>query len=272
MAETDITTEEQDIETTDDQVTTVGDDTGYTREKQMIDFEKANARKAREELATMTEAFEEASERTEQLQRELAQLKTSNDAEQRKLQVEQQKLEEMDPDLVDQKVIKNIQQLQQQIRDQETKFQSEKTELVSQLTDLRTKAGTYEQERAATLEERRRAEVREKVLSRVERSLDRQGIKAAGKYRTEAHKLADEMVDSGQVPQPKDVIDGIELMETCYLKVHAKHSKGKDKTVSVDTGKSGVAVTSAKSGLKPGSLDDVYDQMLNDTSWLKEPD
>lgn len=268
MAETELENKET-AETETTESTTVADTTVYTPEKQMLDQERANTRRAREELASVSEAYDEANERLGQLEQELEQLKTANEAEKHKLETQQQRLEDMDPELVDGKVIANIRKLEQQLKDQESQFQQQKTQLLTQLKELSNKATTYEQQQAATAEEQRRVKVRENVLNRVEKSLERHGIGAAAKYRTEALKLADELVDSGQVKQPQDVIEAVELMEDCYLKIKAKHDKGKGKTVSVDTGKSGVTAPSG-TARKSGTLDEIADDMLKDKSWLKD--
>ena len=274
------TEENKDLETKDDAVT--GDDTAtvtetkttptdtteYTREKQAVDQERANARKAREEAQAAQEAFEEATERATKLEQELSSLKAANDAEKQKLQTQQQKLEDMDPDLVDAKVRVNIQRLEQRIKDQETSFQQQKTELLGQLKELSGKAQTYEQERLASQEKERHDKAVESVLSTVEKSLKRHGVVGAEKYRTEALKLADELVDSGQAERPIDPFSAVDFMEDCYLKVKVKYEKDK-KSVSVDTGKSGVGPV-ARTKRKTGSLDDVADDMLKDKSWKKD--
>lgn len=276
MAETEVkeeqtneTIEPKDERIEDTEAVKAGDTTVYTPEKQMLDQERANTRRAREELESLTEAFEAASEELQSVKDELAGLKTANEAEKRKLETQQQRLEDMDPQYVDEKVIRNMKVLEQQLRDQQARFDTREAELNARIQELTTKATTYEQERAEQLEERRKTEVREAILSRVEKSLERQGIKGAGKYRTEAHKLADELVDSGEVKQPKNVIDALDLMEDCYLKVRAKHEKGKDKTVSVDTGRSGITPP-GEPQRKSGSLDEVAADMLKDQSWRKD--
>lgn len=270
-------TEDKDLETKDDAVTdddtasaaVPADTTEYTRDKQMADQERANARKAREETQVAQDAFEEASERATKLERELVGLKAANDAEKQKLHTQQQKLEDMDPDLVDAKVIKNIQQLEQRLRDQDSLFQQQKSELLGQLKELSGKAQTYEQERQTAMERERHDKTVEGVLSTVEKSLKRHGIAGAEKYRTEALKLADELVDSGQAERPNDPFSAVDFMEDCYLKVKDKYDKGKSKTVSVDTGKSGVGPV-AKTKRKTGSLDEIAADMLNDKSWKKD--
>ena len=252
----------------DDTVTVPADTTEYTREKQAVDQERANARRAREEATAAQEAYEEAAEQLGQVQEELAALKAANESEKQKLQSQQQKLQDMDPDLVDAKVIANIRQLEQRLADQESKFQKEKSELIGQLSQLSEKAQTYEQEREQAIEKQRHDQAVESVLSTVEKSLKRHGIAGAEKYRTEALKLADELVDSGQAQKPLDAFSAVDFMEDCYLQVKARYDKGK-KPVSVDTGKSGVGPV-AKKTRKTGTLDEVADDMLKDQSWRKD--
>lgn len=250
-----------------------GDDTGYSRQQQQLDQERANARRAREELAAMTERYEqvqeEANAKISQLEDRFEQLSQANDEKRASLEAEKQRLEDMDPDMVDASVRKNIASLQKQLAEQAANFARREAEFNKHISALSQKAEALEQERQQSAEDARHKKAVESVLTRVENSLTKMGIKGAAKYRSEAMKLADELVDSGQVKRPTDVIEGVELMEDCYLKVRERHEKKKS-PVSSDTGKSGPGTSGSKSGLKPGTLDEVYDQMLKSDDWLKD--
>ena len=107
------------------------------------------------------------------------------------------------------------------------------------------------------------------VLNRVEASLKRQKISTPGQYRTEAIKLADELVDSGKRKKPSNILEGIDLMEECYLQAISAHTK--KKVVSVDVGKAGVTSGTKKTDeIKPGSLSEVKAQMLKNKSWKED--
>lgn len=233
-----------------DDVTSPADETAYTKEKQQLDFEKANARRAREELATMTEAYEESLNQAEQLKKELENIRSAKTKE-------ENKLEEMDDDLVDEKVKKNIHLLEQRL------------EAKSQLLDKAVeKIELYEQKIQQDEQQKKNDQIKESVLSAVEKQLEKFGTKGAAKYRNEANKLADELVDTGVRKQPKTYTEAIDLMTDCYLQIKNQKEQ-KKKSVSVDTGKGGTGAGEKKSGIKAGTLDSVASQMLTDRSWLE---
>ena len=68
-------------------------------------------------------------------------------------------------------------------------------------------------------EQKREAEQQQK--STIERILKPLDERYGAKYRNDAKKLADEKVDSGQVPQPKDSLEARDLLEQCYQEVKA---------------------------------------------------
>jgi len=251
------------------ETTETADQTEYTYTQQQIDQERANARKAREELTSLTELYETTNERAETLEKELAEMRQSQEREKSQLeaerQAEQDKLDDMDPDLVDPKVINNIRAIEKRLEKQRNDFQQEKSELLGKITELSQKASEYENERAELQQKQQHDKTVESVLNRVEASLKRQKVTTPGQYRTEAIKLADDLVDKGEVKKPNDVVAAIDLMEDCYLKVISKHQKKKG--VSVDGGTSGASPASGKKEKKTGSLDDVAADMLKDKSW-----
>jgi hypothetical protein len=245
MAET---TDEKVLEETTEEVleeTTPTDTTEYTREKQMIDFERANAQKARADLASITEAYEGANSRIESLQSELDSIKTVKDRE-------QEKLDDMDPDFVDAKVIANIKRLETRLLEKE-----------NQISTLLNKASEYERERAERAAKQKHNETKERVLDVADELIGAQ-------YRTEALRLADELVDTGKEKQPTTEADAIRLMIKCYRQVETKQQKKKN-GVSVDGGKAGVAGSKKPATTKKtGNLDEVYADMLADKSWKQD--
>lgn len=255
-------------------VTEPADTTVYTLDKQMLDQERANARRAREELASVSELYEQANERAESFERELEEIKSTYEKDKAKLeaaqQEEQDKLDEMDPDIVDEKVIKNIKVIENKLKRQSEKFEKEKADLLSRIQSLSTKTSQYEKEQAEIKKKAEREKAIESVLSRVEKSLQMHNVKTPGQYRTEAMKMADDMVDKGECKKPENILEGVELMEKCYLLVIEQQQKKKGVS-SVDDGKSGLTPgAKAKDEIKPGSLSEVKAQMLKNKSWLKD--
>lgn len=247
LEETDPTAEAADVSTE------VSDETeAWDRDRQALDFERANARRAREELDTITEAYEQSKNQIEQFKQEIENLKTAK-------QEEKDKLEDMDPDMADEKVIKNIRLINTRL-----------DEKSRQLDDALKKIALYEQQQAEDKAKRLNEQAKEDVFTTVEEFLEDMGVKGAARYRNEANKMADDMVDSGKCVQPKTFKQAVKLLRECYLQVKKQKDKGTKKTVSVDTGKSGTGVGEKKSGIKSGPIDDVYKQMLKDRSWLDE--
>lgn len=268
--ETDVDIQEQDLNLDEEQQANVTDaaeteETGEAKEaqskedwdrtRQDLDFERANARKARAEAETLTEALEEANAKMSQLEEQLAELQQTR-------QEQQDKLDEMDPEYVHEGVAKNIQSLNRRLQ-----------EKAEQLEAIQKKVTQYEEQQAKAEAQRRQEQVRASVFDTVEMALSEAGIKGAGKYRNEANKLADRLVDTGEDSQPRTVADAVKLMTKCYLRIKQeqdKNTKSKSASVSVDTGKSGAtpaATAKTGTGIKPGRLADVKAQMLKDKSW-----
>ena len=268
MTETNLQTTE---ELEQEELTTPADGTEYTYDKQQLDQERANTRRAREELASVSESLESERGRVENLENELEQLKSANKEEKARLeaekQAEQAKLEAMDPDLVDPQVIKNIQALKRQLESQSQNFNKEKSELTKQLKAVSEKAAVLERERADAQAKAEHDKAVNSVLDEVEDTLKTlHNVTTPGQYRTEAMKMADDLVDRGERKKPGNILEGVKLMRECYLKVISAHTKKKG--VSVDGGKSGVtAGVKSSDEIKSGSLSDVKAQMLKNKSW-----
>lgn len=268
MDDTLITTTE--LEDVQEQKT--GDSTEYTADQQQLDQEKANSRRAREELSSVTAQLESANERTSSLEADIVELKRSNEEQTTRLEAEQKaeqsKLADMDPELVDPQVIENIKRIESSLASQREDFQKEKAVLLTKISELSDKATQNENERAETAHQKEQQKAVDSVLTRVEDSLKAHAVTTPGQFRTEAIKMADDLVDKGERSRPGSIIDGIELMEECYLKVISQHKTKKG--VSVDGGKSGVTTGVKSTDRKTGSLDDVADDMLKDQSWKED--
>jgi len=204
--------------------------------RQQVDQAESVARKAREEAETLSAAYTEA-------QAEIEKLKTANAERQRDIDVKKSELDQMDPDLVDKNVIKNLERMQQRL---------DKSEKRAEQLELKAKA--YEEAETKRNEKVRKAETREKILKPLDTEF-------GAKFRNEALKMADDLVDSGKEKQPTDPIEAMILLRKCYQQVSDK----KKPSVATDSGASGVSHQPAKR--KTGSLDDVFDDMLKDKSW-----
>lgn len=224
-------------------------DAKYT--EQQIDQERKNTLRAREEVSTLTSAYEQSNTQINQLKAEIAEIREAKETE-------TQKLETMDPDNADEKVIKNIQLLEERLTAKDLKFSA-----------MSKKIDDYERQQADVQAKTANEQAKASVFKTVESTLAKLDIPGAAKYRNEATKLADELVDSGQRKQPKTFDEAIDLMTDCYLQV--KKGQTSKNSVSVDTGKGGTAASGKKTGgIKPGKIEDVRAQMLKDQSWLKK--
>ncbi len=228
-----------------------GDDTAYSRHQQEIDQERGNTRRAREEVSTLTSAYEQSNTQINQLKAEIAEIREAKETE-------TLKIETMDSDNADETVIKNIQLMDARLTAKE-----------QEISAMSKKIDTYEKQQADAQAKSANEEAKASVYKTVESTMAKLDVPGAAKYRNEATKLADELVDSGQRKQPKTFDEAIDLMTDCYLQVK-KGQKAKD-SVSVDTGKGGTAASGKKAGgIKPGKIEDVRAQMLKDQSWLKK--
>jgi chromosome segregation ATPase len=255
--EAEIEEEDHQQEKDKDEKVDSGDDTASTsnaewdRDRQMIEFERSNARRAREELTTLSTAYEQSNQQIEQLKAELEEIKQDKKAE-------TQKLEEMDPDMVDDKVANNIRLVNQRLSEKE-----------QQIDQMAKKIDAYEKLQAEAQAKSANEQAKIDVYTTVEEFLDDMGVKGAAKFRNAAAKLADDLVDSGEKSQPQTFKQAVKLMRECYLQV--KDSKTSRNSVSVDTGKGGAGASGKKAGgIKPGKIEDVRAQMLKDQSWLKD--
>jgi len=223
----------------------------WNRDKQMIEFERGNARRAREELNTVSQAYQQATDQLEALKAEVEELKTEKKTA---------KLEEMDPEMADEKVIKNIKLIENRLSEKE-----------KAITEMSKKIADYEKQQEAQQRQTANEQAKLDVYTTVEDMFADFGVKNAVRFRNDAIKLADDLVDSGEKMQPTTFKQAVKLMKECYLQVKEKADKSsKKKTVSVDTGKGGTGSTGDNNtGIKPGPLKDVAAQMLKNRSWLK---
>jgi len=238
--------EEKKVEKTQDDY---NKDAKYTQ--QQFDQESNNTRRAREELSTVTAAYEQSNTQINQLKADIEEIRDAK-------ATEKQKLETMDPDLADDKVIKNIQLMDERLTAKE-----------QEISAMSKKIDDYERQQADAQAKKAEEQAKASVFKTVESTMAKLDVPGAAKFRNEAAELADELVDTGQRKQPKTFDEAIDLMTDCYLQV--KNGQKTKNSVSVDTGKGGTTTSGKKTGgIKPGKIEDVKAQMLKNRSWLKE--
>jgi hypothetical protein len=213
--------------------------------RQKIDQAESVANKARQEAMAFADAYEES-------KAEIKQLKEKLEIQEKATQEKKDELVTMNPEDVDKSVVANIQRMEARDKKQ-----------AKRIEQLELKAKAYEE-----AEEKRRSkatnqELQDEVLATCDKEF-------GAKYRSEAIKMADELVDSGKEKQPTTQFTGYTLMRKCYQAVVKKAEESKkDKTsdVPTDSGSSGI---SHKTSRKAGSRAEVLADMRKDRSWQQD--
>jgi len=217
----------------------------WDKERQRADQAESVATKAREDAQAYAEELGET-------KAQLAQMKTQLDSFQKETKVKEDSLAQMDTALVDPNVINNVE-----------KLNARDAALSQKIEDMDKKLAKYETEKAEQTRKDAVSQAREEILSDCDEEF-------SPKFRTEALKMADKLVDSGDEKQPQDKYSGYRLMKKCYMQV-AEKEKSKEKTsVSVDSGKGSVSHTTTKKR-KTGTLKEVAADMRKDLSWRDNP-
>lgn len=223
----------------------------WDEHKQKLDQAESVANKARLEA-------QENAEQLEQAQGQLAEMQEKLKANQQKVQDKKDDLAEMDSQYVDKGVIANIHRLEESNRKLEERCKKYE-EKISTIEN-------GEQQRQDTLAVEK---MKQEILSDCDKEF-------GSKYRNDAYKLADSLVDSGKEKQPKTQYAGYRLMRKCYTQVkdeaEAKEKAEKEKAnpTPTDSGSGGISHTSA-SKRKSGTMKEVLADMKKDKSWLDEP-
>jgi len=220
----------------------------WDEQKQKLDQAESVANKARLETQEHADALEESNTK-------LAELQAKLDANQKTVQDKKDQLAEMDSQCVDKGVIANLQRLEASNKKQ--------AERIAKQEEKIAKAESIEQQRQNTL-------AVEKMKQEILKDCDKE---FGSKYRNDAYKLADSLVDSGKEKQPKSQYAGSLLMRKCYKQVkdeaEAKVKAEKEKNkVPTDSGSGGVSHTKTKR--KSGTMQEVLSDMKKDTSWMTE--
>lgn len=208
--------------------------------KKQLEEVESKAQRAREEADALAEAQQVAQDKITKLEQQLSQTQQS-------IQTKKDELDAMDDDLVDKSVINNLKKMEAKSARQE-----------QQLEELQLKAKAYEEAEQARTIKAQKAESREKILKPLDEEF-------GGKYRNDALKLADEMVDKGTVKQPQDVIEAMTLMRKCYKQVVENKQKKEKSSVPSDSGGGGLGHRPDQR--KTGSRQDVLADMQKDKSW-----
>ncbi len=197
--------------------------------RQQAQQNDANARRERQ----AREENEKAATETK------AQLDQTN----QKLQDLEQKLEqqsqyhEMDKDVVDPAVAKNIEALRKEVEAQRTASNG-----------MQAKITQYEQLEAQRAQDKQYSDAVESIC----KPLDEQ---YGEKYRSEARSLADKAVEDGTDKKPQTTLEAYLLHQKFYKELSEKTDV---KTATTDKGKGTKVV---KTELKPGKFDDVLKEM-----------
>jgi chromosome segregation ATPase len=209
------------------------DDTkNWDKEKQRADMEHANFMKQKAQT-------EELAQRVSTYESKMASLEEQIKVNQQK-QVEIQELDPLSADVPD--LVKQNRKLIEKLGEMQTQFAS-----------LDQKAREFE----AAENRRKQAEQRGALIDKVCKPLDDE---YGAKFRSEAVKIAEDLVNSGKVPSPDDALDAYRILKDVYKDLKAKDKpEPKPKGLPVDTGDT--AFSFQGTDLKEGSLRDVVGKM-----------
>ena len=228
----------KDEEVKDEQVDTVKEETvkksEYDKTQQQIDQERANARKARERA-------EQAERQSHALKQELDRTKEQLDEINEKLN-RPPAIDEDAADIPD--LVKYAKTLEETIRQHE-----------KDMKVLKAAAEQSRQQASQAAVEKESARLQEQILTDCDEEF-------GAKFRNEALKMADSLVEKGEVELPKSPLDGYKLMRKCYQKIASSTKKAP--ATATDSGGS---VVPADSGIKPGSRQEVLKQMKKNHGW-----
>ncbi len=214
----------------------------WDKQKQLLDQERANSKKAREESETLSAALEDAQGRLATLEQQM------KDKESAVLK-ETQRLEDLDPALVDSKVISNF-----------GKMKSQFEQLSSQVAAQQREIDAYK----GIESERQRETGKQKTINKILAPLDEE---FGAKYRNDAVKMADQLINDGTETQPQDSIEAFSLMRKCYKTLVDKDTKKATpkKMVPADSGTGSIPFLETTK--KQGTIEEVLADMRKNPSW-----
>jgi len=228
--ETEVTTEEKEVPSS------------WDKHKQEIDQAIASGQKKAE--ATYTAALQEAKSEVETLKSQIAELAQAS-------KETKDEISGLDPDLVDRNIIIEFQRQQKEMK-----------ALKEQLASVGGDIKKYKEKEKSEQEANQVKGMREEILSDCDKKYD-------PKFRNEALKIADELVDSGKEKQPTTQYAGFKLMDKCYKQAQEKaEEKGKvDTPLPLDSGLGGIALDDAK--IVTGSRNAVLADMKKTGAWKR---
>lgn len=210
------------------------EDEKWSKEKQRADQAEASYRKLSVERDDVYSQLTERDDKITSLEKKMADLAESKDIPVEDL---------LDPDLVDPKTIKTVSSMARQIKEQK--------KAIDKLTKLADDFQKQSKDRDAKT-------AREETIEKILKPLDEE---FGAKFRNQARKLADKLVDEGKEKQPADVIDAMIYMRKCYKTVvkEAEEKEAKKKPVQTDSGSATVAFDgiAPKSGSRREILADI---------------
>lgn len=225
------------------------EDKDWDKVRQEADQYKANLEKAASERDALAEELSDKATTLQEKEVKLAELKGKFEAQAKKDDFDFENLDPNSADFAD--LVKSnskIGKLLRQVVEKQDKYDKLVTEYKTE----------KEEAEVAT---RRNAAV-EKILG----SLDK---RFGAKYRNEARKKADELVNSSKKPQPQDALDAYFLLEPIYEELKKADTKLDKKLIPTDTGVANIPFQQ-KEGVKTGEIDEVLaDMKKNPSSWQK---
>jgi Rad3-related DNA helicase len=216
--------------------------TEYTKEQQMIDQEKANAKRAREEAAALRQQLADQQAQSTELRKQFNDLSAQVNAGKSVADA----LPEIDPENASVADLAGaIKKASQIIADQ-----------AKELATLKNTARTYAEESAADKAARRAKEQADAVLNEVCDELEKEF--GAG-YRNEAITLMKQKNE--ELGTPSNPAKAALRLRDCYREIKTQKDKNKGSKVNTDTGGGGYRPDMGQKPLKKGSLDDVAAQV-----------
>lgn len=224
----------------------------WDKVRQEADQFKANLDKTTSERDALAEELDEKATTLQEKEVKLAELKGRLETQAKKDDFDFESLDPNTAEFAD--VVKQFPKIGKLLK-QVVEKQENYDKLVTQ----------YEADKEEAETKTRRDTAVEKILGALDKRF-------GAKYRNEARKQADELVNSGKSKQPQDALDAYFLLEPIYeeLKKKAEEKPEKKKTTPTDTGAGGISFEEPDKS-KQGTLSEVLaDMKKNPSSWKKE--
>jgi hypothetical protein len=207
----------------------------FEKVQQMVSQERANVQKIKTErdanagqIAALTQQIED--------------LKTQMNSQADKSDVD---MDDLDGSLADPAVVKSLRKQSETIK-----------KLNETLGLMEHKISKHEEQEANKAASKAQEQAVNSILDMCDEEF------GTNKYRNDALKMADELVDSGEEEKPSDILSGLRIMRKCYKAIEAKAKEDSDKAPEVVTDKGkGSFSFSESDDYEEGSRDDVLKSM-----------